>query len=75
MPGKKGFLLRIDEALYQDLEQWAVADFRSVNAQIEYILTRACEGRKTEPHVFSEAEEAESVSSEPGTEELDLSID
>lgn len=38
---KKRFLLRIDSKLYQVLEKWATDEFRSVNAQMEYILKTA----------------------------------
>ena len=41
MPEKKKFLLRIDENLHASLEKWAADDLRSINAQIEYLLTRA----------------------------------
>ncbi len=39
MSDKKKFLLRLDERLYAALEKWAADDLRSVNAQIEYLLT------------------------------------
>jgi hypothetical protein len=39
MSEKKKFLLRLDESLYAALEKWAADDLRSVNAQIEYLLT------------------------------------
>ncbi len=41
MSEKKKFLLRLDESLYASLEQWAAHDLRSVNAQIEFLLTDA----------------------------------
>ncbi len=41
MSDKKKFLLRIDEGLYTSLEKWAASDLRSVNAQIEFILSDA----------------------------------
>ncbi|PZA05907.1 MULTISPECIES: Arc family DNA-binding protein [unclassified Meiothermus] len=41
MPEKKKFLLRIDPALYDALERWAADEFRSVNAQIEFVLKEA----------------------------------
>lgn len=41
MVEKKKFLLRIDERLYASLEKWAADDFRSINAQIEYLLKDA----------------------------------
>jgi hypothetical protein len=41
MSEKKKFLLRIEEELYAALEKWAADDLRSVNAQIEFLLTDA----------------------------------
>lgn len=39
MPERKRFLLRIDPRLYAALERWAADELRSVNAQIEMLLT------------------------------------
>ena len=41
MPEKKKFLLRIDENVHSALEKWAADELRSINAQIEFLLTRA----------------------------------
>lgn len=41
MSEKKKFLLRLDENVYSALETWAAHDLRSVNAQIEFLLTDA----------------------------------
>jgi hypothetical protein len=41
MSEKKKFLLRLDESLYAMLEKWAADDLRSINGQIEFILTDA----------------------------------
>jgi hypothetical protein len=41
MAEKKKFLLRIDSDLYNALEKWAADDFRSANAQIEFLLRQA----------------------------------
>ncbi|TCJ93338.1 UNVERIFIED_ORG: hypothetical protein BDK47_13522 [Anoxybacillus amylolyticus] len=41
MAKKKQFPLRIDHELYVALEQWAQDEFRSVNAQIEFLLREA----------------------------------
>ena len=41
MAEKKKFLLRIDENLHAALEKWAADDLRSINAQIEFLLTQA----------------------------------
>jgi hypothetical protein len=38
---RKSFLLRIPPELYASLEQWASDELRSVNAQIEFLLTDA----------------------------------
>jgi hypothetical protein len=45
MSEKKKFLLRLDESLYAAVETWAGHELRSVNAQIEFLLTDAL--RKT----------------------------
>lgn len=41
MPPRKNFPLRISPDLYAALERWAADDLRSVNAQIEYLLTQS----------------------------------
>ena len=47
MKGKrKNFLLRMNEDLWDELNEWASQEFRSVNGQIELILTRAVNERK-----------------------------
>ena len=43
---KKQVLLRLNPALWNDLAQWAEDDFRSINGQIEYMLTEAVKKRK-----------------------------
>ena len=40
-PDKKSFLLRIDPALWAEIERLAAAELRSVNAQVEYLLRDA----------------------------------
>jgi hypothetical protein len=42
---RKSFLLRIDRALWEELERWAADDLRSVNGQIEYLLREAARKR------------------------------
>jgi hypothetical protein len=39
MGEKKKFLLRVDEDLFEALQKWAADDLRSVNAEIEFLLT------------------------------------
>jgi hypothetical protein len=48
MEPRKSFLLRVDPALWADLEAWAQDELRSVNGQIEYILRQAVVRRKGE---------------------------
>ena len=43
---RKAFLLRIDPALFAELEKWAADEFRSVNGQIEYLLRDAVRARR-----------------------------
>ena len=43
---KKQIPLRLSASLYEDLAQWAEDDFRSVNGQIEYLLTECVRKRK-----------------------------
>jgi len=46
MATRKPFLLRIDPALWADLEAWAQDELRSVNGQIEYLLKQAVVKRR-----------------------------
>ena len=39
MPESKRFLLRLDPRLFEAIRHWADDDLRSINAQIEYLLT------------------------------------
>jgi hypothetical protein len=41
MSGKKSILLRIEPRKLKAIEKWAADEFRSTNAQIEYILDQA----------------------------------
>ena len=40
-PDKKAFLLRIDPALWAEIERLAAQELRSANAQAEYLLREA----------------------------------
>jgi len=40
-PGKKAYPLRIDPALWEQLQRLAASDLRSVNAEIEFLLREA----------------------------------
>jgi len=46
MAEKKQVPLRLSPALYQALAAWAEDDFRSINGQIEYLLTECITQRK-----------------------------
>jgi hypothetical protein len=41
MSDRKPFLLRLDPALFDALQRWANDEVRSLNGQIEFLLTRA----------------------------------
>lgn len=43
---KKQIPLRISDGLYEELERWADDEFRSVNGQIEYLLSQCVKYRK-----------------------------
>ena len=43
---KKQVPLRLNAALWNELAQWAEDDFRSINGQIEYLLTECVKYRK-----------------------------
>ena len=44
--GKKQVPLRLSPKLYNAIAAWAEDDFRSVNGQIEYLLTECVKQRK-----------------------------
>lgn len=46
MAEKKQVPLRLSVKLYNELAAWAEDDFRSVNGQIEYLLTECVKQRK-----------------------------
>jgi hypothetical protein len=49
MAERKTLLLRIAPELWEDLSRWAGEELRSVNGQIEWILTRAIDGKYGSP--------------------------
>ena len=44
--GKKQIPLRLSEKLWRELTAWAEDDFRSLNGQIEYLLSECVKRRK-----------------------------
>lgn len=45
---KKQIPLRVSPSLYAELAAWAEDDFRSINGQIEWLLTECVKKRKGE---------------------------
>jgi len=43
---KKQVLLRLAPGLWEDLAKWADEDYRSINSQIEYLLSECVRKRK-----------------------------
>lgn len=43
---RKQIVLRLPESLWSDIARWAEDDFRSINGQIEYLLTKCVRERK-----------------------------
>ena len=59
MKERKAFLMRIDPALWAELEAWAQEELRSVNGQVEMILKQAVTKRKGTRKKASIVEELE----------------
>lgn len=43
---KKQVLLRLSTSLWREIASWAEEDFRSINGQIEFLLTECVRQRK-----------------------------
>ena len=43
---KKKFVLRVDEETMKLVEKWAADEFRSVNGQLEWMITKALKDAK-----------------------------
>lgn len=52
--GKKQIPLRVSAKLYAEIASWAEDDFRSVNGQIEYLLSECVKQRKKDGKYISE---------------------
>ena len=46
MNKKKTFALRIDPELFKQIEKWADDEFRSVNGQIEWMISKSLKDAK-----------------------------
>ena len=54
MAEKKQVPLRLNAKLYDAIAAWAEDDFRSINGQIEYLLTECVKQRKTDGKYVSQ---------------------
>jgi hypothetical protein len=63
---RKNFPLRIDPELYAALRRWADDELRSVNAQIEFLLTRALREAGRAPRPKDSRSAAERDPKSPG---------
>ena len=43
---RKQIPLRLNDSLYKEIASWAEEDFRSINGQIEFLLTECVRKRK-----------------------------
>lgn len=58
---KKQIPLRISDSLYAELERWAADEFRSVNGQIEYLLTECVRNRRKAKKRLTDGEEEDKI--------------
>ena len=56
MAEKKAFVLRVNPEMLKELEAWAQQDFRSLNGQIEYLLSEALKKQRRPKGKGSEPE-------------------
>jgi hypothetical protein len=54
---KKQVLLRLSNSLWKELAAWSEDEFRSINGQIEYLLTEAVRKRKKDKESSSGEED------------------
>ncbi len=72
MAESKRFLLRLDPRLFEALRRWAQDDLRSINGQMEYLLTEQVRRAGRLPHEPSR-QRTDETSTQPDDE--DDSID
>ncbi|MCH5148767.1 MAG: hypothetical protein J1G05_05340 [Clostridiales bacterium] len=58
---KKQIPLRISDSLYAELERWAADEFRSVNGQIEYLLTECVKSKRKVKKNLTDAGEEDKI--------------
>ncbi len=61
MENKKQILLRISKTLYEDIAKWSEDDFRSINGQIEYILSESVKAKRKSKLANTNQEKGENV--------------
>lgn len=61
-PGKKSYPLRIDPALWAEIERLASQELRSANAQVEFLLREALARRGRLPPTQERPADDQSVS-------------
>ena len=66
---KKQLPLRLSQTLYDELARWAEDDFRSLNGQIEYLLTECVKKRRKKGAARKESP------AEPAAESPDITPD
>ena len=62
MADKRQIPLRLSETLYAELSAWAKDDFRSLNGQIEYLLTECVKQRRKKQKTAEELSDEENTS-------------
>ncbi len=66
MADPKRFLLRLDPRLYDALRSWARDELRSVNGQIEYLLTEQARRAGRLPHQRAKPPQSDAPPPAPG---------
>ncbi|HAF59708.1 MAG TPA: Arc family DNA-binding protein [Bacillota bacterium] len=56
---KKQVLLRLSPSLWKELAAWAEDEFRSINGQIEYLLSESVKRRKAGKDIKKDEEETD----------------
>lgn len=71
MAESKRFLLRLDPRLFEALRRWAQEDLRSINGQIEYLLTEQVRRAGRLPHRPSRRQDQPSAESDDEDDSID----
>jgi hypothetical protein len=61
MKERKAFLIRVDPAVWAELEPWAREELRSVNGQIEMILRQAIQKKRGRPALQKTSDESREI--------------